>query len=103
MYAVIKTGGKQYVVKPGQVLKVEKINTQEGKSVEFEPLMVRSEEGVKLGDKAKSMKEVATDLRHGKGKKEIVYKYKAKTHYQRKKGHRQHFTEIRIEEITGGG
>ncbi|WP_456395861.1 50S ribosomal protein L21 [Desulfurobacterium sp.] len=102
MYAVIKTGGKQYIVEPGQVLKVEKINLPEGAEVELETLMIRNDDGsVKVGDDVKSAKVKATVVRHGKGKKIIVFKYKAKKHYQRKYGHRQHFTELKIEEIVG--
>ncbi len=101
MYAVIKTGGKQYVVEPGQVLKVEKLNLPEGSEVEFEALMVRDDDGnVKVGPEAKEAKVKATIVRHGKGKKIIVFKYKAKKHYQRKYGHRQHFTEIQVNEIV---
>jgi large subunit ribosomal protein L21 len=102
MYAVIKTGGKQYVVKPGDTLKVEKLNVEEGSSVEFEPLMVKSEDKVAIGEEAKSFKVKATVLRHDKGKKIIVFKYKPKKHYQRKYGHRQWFTELKIEEIVRG-
>jgi len=101
MYAVIRTGGKQYVVEPGQVLKVEKLNLPEGSEVEFEALMVRDDDGnVKVGPEAKGTKVKATVVRHGKGKKIIVFKYKAKKHYQRKYGHRQHFTEIQVNEIV---
>ena len=101
MYAVIKTGGKQYIVEPGQVLKVEKLNLPEGSEVEFEALLVKDDNGeVKLGDEAKNYKVKATVVRHGKGKKIIVFKYKAKKHYQRKYGHRQHFTEIQVNEIV---
>ncbi|SNR80093.1 50S ribosomal protein L21 [Desulfurobacterium atlanticum] len=101
MYAVVKTGGKQYVVEPGQVLKVEKINLPEGSEVELETLMIRNDDGsVKLGEEVKNAKVKATVVRHGKGKKIIVFKYKAKKHYQRKAGHRQHFTELKIEEIV---
>jgi len=101
MYAVIRTGGKQYVVEPGQVLKVEKINLPEGSEVELETLMIRNDDGsVKLGEEVKNAKVKATVIRHGKGKKIIVFKYKAKKHYQRKAGHRQHFTELKIEEIV---
>ncbi|OMH40477.1 50S ribosomal protein L21 [Desulfurobacterium indicum] len=102
MYAVIRTGGKQYVVEPGQVLKVEKINLPEGSEVELETLMIRNDDGsVKVGDEVKNAKVKATVVRHGKGKKIIVFKYKSKKHYQRKYGHRQHFTELKIEEIVG--
>jgi large subunit ribosomal protein L21 len=100
MYAVIKTGGKQYVVEPGQVLKVEKLNLPEGSEVEFDALLVRDDSGVKVGDEAKSYKVKATVVRHGKGKKIIVFKYRAKKHYQRKYGHRQQFTELQINEIV---
>ena len=100
MYAVIKTGGKQYVVEPGQVLKVEKLNLPEGSEVELNALMVRDENGVKVGNEAKGAKVKATVVRHGKGKKIIVFKYKAKKHYQRKYGHRQWFTELQINEIV---
>ena len=101
MYAVIRTGGKQYVVEPGQVLKVEKLNLPEGSEVEFEALMVRGDNGeVKVGSEAKGTKVKATVVRHGKGRKIIVFKYKAKKHYQRKYGHRQHFTEIQVNEIV---
>ena len=101
MYAVIKTGGKQYIVEPGQVLKVEKLNLPEGSEVEFEALLVKDDNGeVKLGDEAKNYKVKASVVRHGKGKKIIVFKYKAKKHYQRKYGHRQHFTEIQVNEIV---
>ncbi len=100
MYAVIKTGGKQYIVEPGQVLKVEKLNLPEGSEVELPVLMVRDENGVKVGKEAEPYKVKATVVRHGKGKKVIVFKYKAKKHYQRKYGHRQHFTELQINEIV---
>jgi len=100
MYAVIKTGGKQYIVEPGQVLKVEKLNLPEGSEVELPVLMVRDENGVKVGKEAEPYKVKATIVRHGKGKKIIVFKYKAKKHYQRKYGHRQHFTELQINEIV---
>lgn len=100
MYAVIKTGGKQYVVEPGQVLKVEKLNLPEGSTVEFETLMVRDDNGVKVGEDAKDSKVKATVVRHGKGRKVLVFKYKSKKQYQKKYGHRQHFTELQINEIV---
>jgi len=101
MYAVIKTGGKQYIVEPGQVLRVEKLNLPEGSEVEFEALMVKEDDGtVKVGEEAKGTKVKATIVKHGKGKKIIVFKYKPKKHYQRKYGHRQHFTELQIKEIV---
>jgi len=101
MYAVVKAGGKQYIVEPGQVLKVERINLPEGSTVELDVLLVREDDGsVKLGDEVRGRKAKATVVRHGRGRKIIVFKYKAKKHYQRKYGHRQHFTEIKVEEIA---
>ncbi len=100
MYAVIRTGGKQYVVKPGDILKVEKIEAQEGQTVELEVLMLKSDDGsVKLGPELEGHRAKAKVLRHGKGRKVIVFKYKPKKHYQRKYGHRQPFTEIKIETV----
>ncbi len=101
MYAVVKTGGKQYVVEPGQVLKVEKVNLPEGSEVELEALMVKNEDGsVKVGSELENSKVKATVVRHGRGKKIVVFKYKSKKHYQRKAGHRQYFTELKIDEIV---
>jgi len=98
MFAVIKTGGKQYKVKVGDILKVEKINAKEGDLVELETLMISDEEGnIQVGDLGKKV--VAKVLKHGKGEKIIVFKYMPKKHWQRKKGHRQWFTEIKIEKI----
>jgi len=98
MFAVIKTGGKQYKVKPGDILKVEKLNAKEGDLIELETLMISDGEGnIQVGDLGKKV--TARVLRHGKGKKIIVFKYMPKKHWQRKKGHRQWFTEIKIEKI----
>ena len=96
MYAVIKTGGKQYRVEVGDKLKVEKLNANVGDTVEFEALMVRDDEGNVHVDKGKVVAEVKA---HGLGKKVIVFKYRPKKNYRRWKGHRQPFTEIEIKEI----
>ncbi len=96
MYAVIKTGGKQYRVEPGMKLRIEKIDVQEGQTVEFEPLVVRKDDGSLEFNKGKVIAEV---LSHGKGKKIIVFKYRPKKNYKRWKGHRQPYTEILIKEI----
>ncbi|TRW27013.1 50S ribosomal protein L21 [Criibacterium bergeronii] len=99
MYAIIKTGGKQYMVNEGDVLEVEKLNANEGDTVEVEVLAVSNDGDVKAGEAVKSAKVVAKVVEHGKGKKIIVFKYKAKKDYRRKKGHRQPFTKIQIEKI----
>ncbi|ADL07529.1 50S ribosomal protein L21 [Thermosediminibacter oceani] len=101
MYAVIETGGKQYRVSQGDVIRVEKLNAAEGETIELDRVLAVSD-----GDKLlvgqpvlENAKVTATVLKHGKGKKIIVFKYKPKKNYRRKKGHRQPYTEIRIESI----
>lgn len=96
MYAVIKTGGKQYRVEPGMKLRIEKIKAEEGTSVEFEPLMLRKDDGSIEFYKGKVVAEVVA---HGKGRKVTVFKYKPKKNYKRWKGHRQSYTEILIKDI----
>ena len=96
MYAVIKTGGKQYRVQVGDKLKVEKLDLPVGEKVELEALMIRDDEGNVHIDKGKVIAEVKG---HGLGKKVVVFKYRPKKNYRRWKGHRQPFTEIEIKEI----
>ncbi|MDO8424766.1 MAG: 50S ribosomal protein L21 [bacterium] len=100
MLAVIKTGGKQYIVEPKQKLRIEKLDKKEGEEVIFDQVLLlekqnKLEIGTPLVAKARVTAKV---LSQGKNKKVIVYKYKAKKRYHRKKGHRQPFTEV---EITG--
>ena len=102
MYAVIKTGGKQYRVTEGQTLKVEKIQAEEGASVEFnEVMMIVDGENVKVGapyvDGGKVTARVKTQ---GRGPKIEIVKFKRRKHYRRRNGHRQSFTEIRITGIN---
>lgn len=101
MLAVIKTGGKQYIVSPGKKIKIEKIEGDEGKNVTFsEVLLLQKDENVAIGQPAVSGATVsATILKQGKGEKVIAFKYKAKKRYHRKKGHRQLFTEVEIKSI----
>jgi len=103
MYAIIETGGKQYRVKKGDTIKVEKLDVNAGESHVFENvLMVGNEGDVKLGAPYVNGANVtASVLGDGKAKKVIVYKYKAKKGYHKKKGHRQPFTSLRIEAING--
>ncbi len=96
MYAVIKTGGKQYRVEPGTKLRIEKIEAEAGSTLEFEPLMVRKDDGSVEFYKGKVVAEVVSQ---GKGKKITVFKYKPKKNYKRWKGHRQPYTEVLIKEI----
>lgn len=101
MLAVIKTGGKQYLVSPGQKIKIEKIDVKEGKEITFKDvLLLEKQKKLEIGTPlAKGAKVIGKVLKHGKGKKIIVFKYKPKTRYKVKKGHRQLFTEVEITKI----
>lgn len=104
MLAVIKTGGKQYLVSPGQKIKIEKVDVKEGKEITFkEVLLLEKQRKLEIGTPlVKGAKVIGKVLKQGKGKKIIVFKYKSKTRYKVKKGHRQHFTEIEITKIESG-
>ena len=101
MYAVIKTGGKQYCVTPGEQLQVEKIPGEVGDAVTFDQVLLTSDgEAVQVGRPfIENAKVVAKIARHGKGRKIVVFKYKRRKNYRRKRGHRQPFTLIKIENI----
>ena len=101
MFAVIKTGGKQYLVRPGDKIKVEKLEVEEGKEIIFpEVLLSEKNDKLTIGDPlVKDAKVMAKVLNHGKGEKLIIFKYKPKKRYKRKIGHRQQFTEVEIKEI----
>lgn len=101
MYAVIETGGKQYKVEKGDVLKVEKLDAEVGDKIVFDKVfLVANGEDVKIGSPfVEGAKVEANVVEHAKGKKIIVYKYKAKKNYRKKQGHRQPYTEIEIAEI----
>ncbi len=102
MYAVIKTGGKQYKVSPGEVLRVEKLDAEIGSELEIpEVLLYSNGSEVKVG--APYVEGVAVKvqiLEHGKGKKVIVFKKKRRKGYKVKRGHRQPYTSIEVKEIT---
>ena len=103
MYAVIETGGKQYNVEVGQTIFVEKLEGEVGDSVEFDRvLLIKGDDDLKVGDPIfKDAKVKATVEAQGKGKKVIIFKFKAKKNYRKKKGHRQPFTKVKIEAIEG--
>ena len=102
MYAIVKTGGKQYRVEQGQTLTVERLAVAEGADVALEPILYRSDETV--FDKAglKNVKVTAKVLAHVRGEKLRVFKFKPKRGYKRRTGHRQDLTRIEVTEITAG-
>lgn len=99
--AIIQTGGKQYLVKPNDKLQIEKIEGNVGDSIKLsEVLMTADGDKVKLGKPTLAGSAVeAKIVRQGRGKKIVVFKYKAKSKYRRKQGHRQSYTEIQITKI----
>jgi len=101
MYAVIETGGKQYRVEPGQILRVEKLEAQKGDQITFDRvLMFVDGEAVKIGSPVlEGAKVKATVLVQDKSRKVTVFKYKPKKRIRTKTGHRQPFTEVRIEAL----
>jgi large subunit ribosomal protein L21 len=101
MYAIIKTGGKQYKVKEGQMLKIEKLDAEAGDEVSFERVLQYSdEEGYQFGRPYIENAEVTGKvLEQGKEKKVVVLKYKPKRRYSKKTGHRQPYTKVLIENI----
>ena len=101
-YAIVKTGGKQYRVEPGQYLLVEKLDAGEGDTVALEPILYRSDEAVFDADGLKKVKVNAKVLGHEKGKKLRVFKFKPKRGYKKRTGHRQSLTRIEILEFKNG-
>ncbi|MDX9785407.1 MAG: 50S ribosomal protein L21 [Desulfobacterales bacterium] len=101
MYAVVATGGKQYKVQEGEVLRVENLDGEVGASVSFDQvLMVADGETVQVGTPVLESVTVRGHIvEQGKAKKIIVFKYKRRKHYRRKNGHRQQFTAIKIDQI----
>jgi len=102
MYAIIETGGKQYRVQEGDTLFVEKLNVEAGDTVEFDRVLaVSKDNSLSIGTPVVEGAKVAGEVvENGKGKKIIVFKYKAKKDYRKKQGHRQPYTKIVIKNIS---
>ncbi|WP_276949020.1 50S ribosomal protein L21 [Acetatifactor muris] len=100
MYAIIATGGKQYKVSEGDVIKVEKLDAEAGNAVTFDHVVAVSDESLKVGEDVANATVSATVMEQGRGKKVIVYKYKRKTGYHKKNGHRQAYTKVKIDKIN---
>lgn len=98
--AVIKTGGKQYKVKEGETIKVEKLGAENGKKIKLDTLLIADGEKLELGQPSLGEKVEAEVLETGKGKKVTVVKYKNKTRYKKTVGHRQQFTAIKVVKIA---
>ena len=101
MYAIIETGGKQYVVEAGDKIKVEKLDVKEGDKVTFDKVLFVSGDDAKIGAPyVEGAKVEAKVLAQGKAKKVVVYKYKAKKNERKKNGHRQPYTLVEISGIN---
>ncbi len=101
MFAIVETGGKQYRVAPGDVIQVEKLPVEVGAQIELDRVLcLAQDDDVKVGAPClEGVRVKAQVLRHGKGRKILVVKFKKRKNYRRKKGHRQLFTELKITEI----
>lgn len=100
MYAIIATGGKQYKVSEGDVVRVEKLDAEAGNTVTFDQVLAVSDKDLKVGSDVANATVTATVMDQGKAKKVIVYKYKRKSGYHKKNGHRQAYTEVKIDKIN---
>jgi large subunit ribosomal protein L21 len=103
-YAIIRTGGKQFRVQPGQRIKIPTLAAEPGASVEFNDVLLGADgDKVQLGVPTLSGAKVTAEiLEHGRGEKIVVFKFKRRKNYSRKQGHRQGYTEVRINEISLG-
>ena len=100
MYAIIATGGKQYKVSEGDVIKVEKLDAEPGATVTFDQVVAVSDKELKVAGDVANASVTATVMEQGRYRKVIVYKYKRKTGYHKKNGHRQAYTQVKIEKIN---
>ncbi len=103
MYAVIETGGKQYRVEPGQRIRVEKLDAEEGATLDLDKvLMIADGDDVKIGKPYVDGGKVTVTVRaHGRGKKIRIIKFRRRKHHQKVQGHRQAYTELEITAING--
>ena len=101
MYAIIATGGKQYKVSEGDEIRVEKLAAADGETVTFDQVLaVSTDDGLKAGADAAGATVTSSVVTTGRAKKVIVAKYKRKTGYHKKNGHRQYFTQVKIDKIN---
>ena len=100
MYAIIATGGKQYKVSEGDTIRIEKLGAEAGDTVTFDDVLAIGGDKLLVGDDVKSASVSATVVENGRGKKIIVYRYKRKSGYHKKNGHRQAYTQVKIDKIN---
>ena len=100
MYAIIATGGKQYKVSEGDIVRVEKLDVEVGNTVTFDEGIAVSNDSLNVGKDVAGASVSETVMEQGKHKKVIVYKYKRKTGYHKKNGHRQAYTQVKIDKIN---
>ena len=101
MYAIIATGGKQYKVSEGDIITIEKLDVNEGDTVSFDQVLAVGDDKLTVGTPVVSGAKVeGSVVKNGRAKKVTVYKYKPKTGYHKKNGHRQAFTKVKIEKIA---
>ncbi len=100
MYAIIATGGKQYKVSEGDIINIEKLDVNEGDSVTFDDVLAIGGDKLAAGAECSNATVTASVVKNGRAKKVIVYKYKRKTGYHKKNGHRQSFTRVKIDKIN---
>lgn len=104
MYAIIRTGGKQFRAEPGKTLRIPSLDTEPGQTVTFgEVLLGATDDDLKVGAPLVDGAAVTAEVvKHGKGEKIVVFKFKRRKNYRRKQGHRQGYTEVRVNEINLG-
>ena len=104
MYAIIRTGGKQFRAEPGKTLRIPSMETEPGETVQFDDVLLGADgDTIKIGTPGLSGASVTAEVvRHGKGEKIVIFKHKRRKNYRRKQGHRQKFTEVRVSEINLG-
>ena len=104
MYAIIRSGDKQFRAEPGQTVRIPSLDAEVGETVTFgEVLIASTDDGTQVGAPTVAGATVTGEVvRHGKGRKVIIFKWKRRKNYRRKQGHRQKFTEVRIGEIRVG-
>jgi large subunit ribosomal protein L21 len=104
MYAIIRTGGKQFRAEPGKTLRIPSVDVEAGEVLRFDDVLLGADgDDVKIGTPSVSGASVSAEVvRHGKGEKIVIFKHKRRKNYRRKQGHRQKFTEVRVNEIHLG-